>query len=48
MKRPIFKATIGRIQAMQDSGSTNREIAAAIGTSEGSLGGTGQPARALP
>jgi hypothetical protein len=38
MNRPLFtKATIGRIQAMQDSGSTNREIAAAIGTSEGSL-----------
>src|SRR5258708_6028177 len=38
MDRPIFtKAAIGRIQAMQDSGSTNKEIAAAIGTTEGSL-----------
>jgi hypothetical protein len=38
MKRPLFtKAAIGRIQAMRDGGSTNREIAAAIGTSEGSL-----------
>jgi hypothetical protein len=38
MNRLLFtKATIGRIQAMQDNGSTNREIAAAIGTSEGSL-----------
>jgi hypothetical protein len=38
MYRPIFtKAAIGRIQAMQDSGSTNKEIAAAIGTTEGSL-----------
>jgi hypothetical protein len=37
MNRPLFtKATIGRIQAMQDSGSTNKEIAAAIGTTEGS------------
>jgi hypothetical protein len=36
--RPLFtREAIGRIQAMQDSGSTNREIAAAIGTSEGSL-----------
>jgi hypothetical protein len=36
--RPLFtKATIDRIQAMQDSGSTNREIAAAIGSTEGSL-----------
>jgi hypothetical protein len=31
------KAAIARIQAMQDSGSTNKEIAAAIGTTEGSL-----------
>ena len=38
MNRPLFtKATIGRIQAMQDSGSTNREIAAAIGSTEGSV-----------
>jgi hypothetical protein len=36
--RPIFtREAIGRIQAMQDSGATNREIAAAIGTTEGSL-----------
>jgi hypothetical protein len=33
----IAREPIGRIQAMQDSGSTNREIAAAIGTTEGSL-----------
>ena len=38
MNRPLFtEATIGRIQAMQDNGLTNREIAAAIGTTEGSL-----------
>jgi hypothetical protein len=38
MKSPVFtKAAIGRIQAMQDCGSTNREIAAAIGTTESSL-----------
>jgi hypothetical protein len=36
--RPLFtREAIGRIQAMQDGGSTNREIAAAIGTTEGSL-----------
>src|SRR5258708_98259 len=38
MNPPLFtNATIGRIQAMQDSGSTNREIAAAIGSTEGSV-----------
>jgi hypothetical protein len=31
------RATIGRIRTMQDSGSTNKEIAAAIGSTEGSV-----------
>ncbi len=31
------KATIGRIRTMQDSGSTNRQIAEAIGSTEGSV-----------
>ena len=38
MYRPIFtKAAIGRVKAMLDCGSTNREIAAAVGTTEASL-----------
>jgi hypothetical protein len=36
--RPLFtREAIGRIEAMLDSGSTNKEIATAIGTTEGCL-----------
>jgi hypothetical protein len=38
MKSPIYtKVAIGRIKEMQNDGATNKEIAEAIGTTEGSV-----------